>query len=255
MPPNRPATTPSSRRSNRAFHAAPTMIFPASAPLLAIDTAGSACSVALWAERGILAHEISATLHGHAVALVPMIERVAAGAGIDLKALSAVAVSCGPGGFTGMRVGLATARALALAVGCSAIGIDSFAVLAAAARRSAGPLDDGMLAVLDSRRDELFAAALNASFTPADAPMLLTVAEIAALCRQRRLRLVAEADLADFAQPQFADLDIVHARADAAALAELAALRPDLHLPAEPIYLRPPDVSQPKPSTATPPRP
>ncbi len=232
------------------------MIFPASAPLLAIDTAGSACSVALWAERGILGHEIAATLHGHAVALAPMIARVAAGAGLDLKALSAVAVSCGPGGFTGMRVGLATARALALAVGCPAIGIDSFAVLAgidsfavlaAAARRSAGTLDDDMLAVLDSRREELFAAPLNASLTPADAPMLIAVAEIAALCRQRRLRLVADAELTDFAAPQFADLEVVHAHGDAAAVAELAALRPDLHLPAEPIYLRPPDVSQPKP--------
>ena len=222
------------------------MIFPASSPLLAIDTAGSACSVALWAERGILAHEIAATLHGHAVALAPMIERIAAGAGISLKSVSAVAVSCGPGGFTGMRVGLATARALALSIGCPAIGIDSFAVLAAAARRSTGPLEHGLLAVLDSRREELFAAVLNASFTPADAPMLLTAAEIVALGRQRRLRLVAEAELTDFADPQFADLDVAHARADAAAVAELAALRPDLHLPAEPIYLRPPDVSQPK---------
>ena len=223
------------------------MIFPLSAPLLAIDTAGSACSVALWAERGILAHEISATLHGHAVALAPMIERVAAGAGIGLTSVSAVAVSCGPGGFTGMRVGLATARALALSIGCPAIGIDSFAVLAAAARRSTGPLEHAILAVLDSRREELFAAALNPSLTPADAPMLLSVAEIAALCRQRRLRLVAETELTDFAQAQFADLNVAHARADAAAVAELAALRPDLHLPAEPIYLRPPDVSQPKP--------
>lgn len=229
------------------------MIFPVSAPLLAIDTAGSACSVALWAERGILAHEISATLHGHAVVLAPMIERVAAGAGLSLKAVSAVAVSCGPGGFTGMRVGLATARALALSIGCPAIGIDSFAVLASAARRSTGPFEQDLLVVLDSRREELFAAALNPSLTPADAPKLLAAAEIAALCRQRRLRLVAEAELTDFAelkstQPQFADLDIVPARGDAAAVAELAALRPDLHLPAEPIYLRPPDVSQPKPA-------
>ena len=136
------------------------MIFPASSPLLAIDTAGSACSVALWAERGILAHEIAATLHGHAVALAPMIERIAAGAGISLKSVSAVAVSCGPGGFTGMRVGLATARALALSIGCPAIGIDSFAVLAAAARRSTGPLEHGLLAVLDSRRAALVRCAL-----------------------------------------------------------------------------------------------
>lgn len=222
------------------------MIFSATAPLLAIDTAGSACSAALWAENGILAQEIAATMHGHAVALAPMIARLAAGAGIDLRSLGAVAVSCGPGGFTGMRVGLSTARALALAVGCPAIGIGSFAALACAAERSAGKADGNILSVLDSRRDELFAAELNPSLTPADAPVLLPAAEIAALCRRKPLRLIAESDLTDFARPDFADLHAAHARADAAAVAELAALRPDLHLPPEPIYLRPPDVSLPK---------
>lgn len=224
------------------------MIFSVKAPLLAIDTAGSACSVALWAENGIVAHEIAATLHGHAVALAPMLARLAAGAGIDLKAVGAIAVSCGPGGFTGMRVGLATARALALAIGCPAIGIGSFQALAAAGSRSAGGFEHGVLAVLDSRRAELFAAALNPSLTPAGEPLLLPMAEVAALCRRLGLGLVVDAELTDFAQPQFTDLRIVHARADALAVAELAAMRPDLHLPAEPIYVRPPDVSQPKPA-------
>lgn len=146
------------------------MIFAPDAPLLAIDTAGSSCSAALWAGNGVLAHEISATLHGHAVALAPMIARLAAGAGIDMTAIGAVAVSCGPGGFTGMRVGLATARAMALAIGCQAIGIGSFQVLAAAAARSAGAVEGNILAVLDSRREELFAAELNPSLTPAEEP-------------------------------------------------------------------------------------
>lgn len=224
------------------------MIFSAKAPLLAIDTAGSACSAALWAEDRLLAHEIAATLHGHAVALAPMIERLVAGVGVDLKSMGAVAVSCGPGGFTGMRVGLATARALALAIGCPAIGIGSFQALAAAARRSAGDLGAGLLVALDSRREELFALELAASFAPVGAPALLRLPEIATLCRDRALRLIADAELTDFAQPQFADLRPVHARADAIAVAELAAMRPDLRLAAEPIYVRPPDVSQAKAS-------
>lgn len=226
------------------------MIFAPEAPLLAIDTAGSACSAALWAGNGVLAHEIAATLHGHAVALAPMIARLAAGAGIDMTAIGAVAVSCGPGGFTGMRVGLATARAMALAIGCQAIGIGSFQVLAAAALRSAGAAEGNIpgniLAVLDSRREELFAAELNPSLTPAEDPVLLRLEEVAALCRARGLRLVAEADLTGFAAPQYADLQVLHARPDAVAVAELAAMRPDLHLPPEPIYLRPPDISRPK---------
>jgi tRNA threonylcarbamoyladenosine biosynthesis protein TsaB len=224
------------------------MIFTPKAPLLAIDTAGSACSVALWAGRSVLAHEVTATLHGHAVTLAPMIARLAAGARIDLKALGAIAVSCGPGGFTGMRVGLATARAMALAIGCPAIGIGSFQVLAATALRSAGTADGNILAVLDSRREELFAAELNPSLTPAAEPALLRMEDVAALVRSRGLRLIAEADLTDFTGPLFADIPVHLARPDATAVAELAALRPDLHLAADPIYLRPPDVSQPKPA-------
>lgn len=226
------------------------MIFSAEAPLLAIDTAGSACSAALYVGNGVVAHEISATLHGHAVALAPMIGRLAAGAGVALTSVGAVAVSCGPGGFTGMRVGLATARAMALAIGCQVIGIGSFQVLAATAGRSGGPPEGNILAVLDSRRDELFVAELNPSLTPADEPALMRLDQIADLARRRSLRLVAESELTGFAAPQFADLDILHARPDAIAVAELAALRPDLHLGPEPIYLRPPDVSQPRRAAA-----
>jgi len=222
------------------------MSFPRNAPLLAIDTAGAACSVALWADGKVLAHEIAATQHGHAVALAPMLDRLMAATGAEFKALGGVAVSCGPGGFTGMRVGLATARALALAIGCPVIGIGSFQVLAANALRSGGHHGAAILAVLDSRRDELFAAELDGRLAPAGAPMLLQPAAIADYCRTRSLPLVAEAELTQFAAPDFAGLSMLHANADALTVAELAATRADLHLRAEPIYVRPPDVSQPK---------
>ncbi|HWA48158.1 MAG TPA: tRNA (adenosine(37)-N6)-threonylcarbamoyltransferase complex dimerization subunit type 1 TsaB [Dongiaceae bacterium] len=224
------------------------MSFSRNAPLLAIDTAGAACSVALWAEGTVLAHEIAATQHGHAVALAPMLDRLAAATGIDFKALGAVAVSCGPGGFTGMRVGLATARALALAIGCPSIGIGSFQALAATAMRSGGHRGTSVLAVLDSRRDELFAAELDVTLATVGAPMLLLPEAIGAYCRDRSLPLIADAELTQFAAPDFAGLTMLHANADALTVAELAATRPDLHLPTEPIYVRPPDVSQPKAS-------
>lgn len=222
------------------------MSFSRNAPLLAIDTAGSSCSIALWAEGKVMAHEVAATQHGHAVALAPMVDRVASATGIDLKRIGAVAVSCGPGGFTGMRVGLATARALALAIGCPAIGIGSFQALAATALRSGGRPEGPLLAVLDSRREELFAAELDDGLAPLGAPMLLRPGAVAEHCRARALTLVADSELACFAAPVFADLHMLHAAADAIAVAELAATRPGLHLPAAPIYVRPPDVSLPK---------
>lgn len=214
------------------------------APLLAIETSGSACSVAIrpaGADAGQPpAHEIIATSHGHATALAPMIARLAKASGAELRRLGAIAVSCGPGGFTGIRVGLATARAMALAIGCPVVGIGSFEVLAATAARSAGTLAARNLVVLDSRRSELFAAELGPDLRPLSPPALLTAREVEARCATADIALIADAELT-----QLAALGGVRATADAIAVAALAATRPDLRQPADPIYLRPPDVSQP----------
>lgn len=225
------------------MNAAPTTI---TAPLLAIETSGSACSVALAVSDASdgrpPAHEIMATSHGHATALAPMIARIARAASVELTALQAIAVSCGPGGFTGIRVGLATARAMALAIGCPVVGIGSFQALAATAARSGGPLAARNLVVLDSRRSELFAVELGADLTPLSQPALLTAEQIEARCRQDGASLIADAELT-----RLAGLGGLSATADALAVATLAMTRPELRLPAEPIYLRPPDISQPKP--------
>ncbi|HJT10969.1 MAG TPA: tRNA (adenosine(37)-N6)-threonylcarbamoyltransferase complex dimerization subunit type 1 TsaB [Dongiaceae bacterium] len=215
------------------------------APVLAIETSGSACSVALLMPGAAAsrppAHEIMATSHGHATALAPMIARIARAAGVELTALKAIAVSCGPGGFTGIRVGLATARAMALAIGCPIVGIGSFQALAATAARSGGALAARSLVVLDSRRSELFAVELGADLAALSPPALLTADQVEARCRQDGIALIADAALT-----RFAGLGGLSAAADAVAVAELAMTRPDLHQPAEPIYLRPPDISQPK---------
>ena len=216
------------------------------APVLAIETSGSACSVALVMPGATAgrppAYELIATSHGHATALAPMIARIARTVDVELTALKAIAVSCGPGGFTGIRVGLATARAMALAIGCPIVGIGSFQALAATASRSGGPLGARNLVVLDSRRSELFAVELGADLAALSPLALLTAEQIEARCKQGNIALIADAELT-----RFAGLGGLSATADAVAVAELAMTRSDLHLPAEPIYLRPPDISQPKP--------
>jgi tRNA threonylcarbamoyladenosine biosynthesis protein TsaB len=131
---------------------------------------------------------------------------------------------------------------MALAIGCPVVGIGSFQALAAAAARSGGKLGARNLVVLDSRRSELFAVELAADLHPLAPPALLTAEAIEARCRSGGVKLIADAELT-----QLAALGGLHATADAVAVAELAAARRDLHLPAEPIYLRPPDVSQHKP--------
>ena len=196
-------------------------------------------------ERGPTRRRTRSWRCGHALAR-RIVARLAKATGIELTQLKAIAVSCGPGGFTGIRVGLATARALALAVGCPAIGIGSFQALAVTAVRSGGRRGDAILVVLDSRRGELFAVELDGALRSSGASLLLRPEAVAACCRERSLPLVADAELAQFAALEFAGLAMLHAMADAVAVVELAATRPDLHLPADPIYVRPPDVSQPK---------
>ncbi|MBN9064294.1 MAG: tRNA (adenosine(37)-N6)-threonylcarbamoyltransferase complex dimerization subunit type 1 TsaB [Rhizobiales bacterium] len=101
--------------------------------VLAIDTALGACSVCVWeaGEADPLGVESRRMERGHAEALIPMIERVVAAAGGGFSALDRISVTVGPGSYTGLRVGVSAARALALATGKPAVGIATLAALAA----------------------------------------------------------------------------------------------------------------------------
>src|SRR5262245_31897250 len=101
--------------------------------VLAIDTALEACSVAvLDTERADLGgHESLPMQRGHAEALMPLIARVLDRAQLDFSAIDRLAVTTGPGSFTGLRVGIAAARGIALAAGKPAIGLTTLAAFAA----------------------------------------------------------------------------------------------------------------------------
>ena len=92
--------------------------------VLGIDTSAAACSAALWRDGAVIAREHAAMARGHAESLMPMVERVMRGAAYE--SLDAVAVTAGPGAFTGLRIGLAAARGIALAAGIPAIGVSAF---------------------------------------------------------------------------------------------------------------------------------
>lgn len=97
---------------------------------LAIDSATEACSVALFRDGELIAGDYRMLGRGHAEALVPMIAALP-----DRGRAARIAVALGPGSFTGVRVGLAAARALALAWGAEVVGYPTMALIAAIARK------------------------------------------------------------------------------------------------------------------------
>jgi tRNA threonylcarbamoyl adenosine modification protein YeaZ len=101
--------------------------------ILAIDTALEACAAAvLDTERGkVIARESKAMTRGHAEALMPLIGRVMGQVQGGFDALDRIAVTVGPGSFTGLRVGIAAARGLALATGKPAVGVTTLSAFAA----------------------------------------------------------------------------------------------------------------------------
>jgi tRNA threonylcarbamoyladenosine biosynthesis protein TsaB len=143
--------------------------------VLAIDTALEACSAAvLDTERGeITAHESLPMLRGHAEALIPLIARVMDMALISFAALDRIAVTTGPGSFTGLRVGISAARGIALAAGKTAIGLSTLAAYAAPLIAADDTLP--VVVAIDARHDhvylQVFGPGGRTIVTPRLAPM------------------------------------------------------------------------------------
>ncbi|KAB0683012.1 tRNA (adenosine(37)-N6)-threonylcarbamoyltransferase complex dimerization subunit type 1 TsaB [Aureimonas leprariae] len=136
--------------------------------MLAIDTAGSRCSVALVAGDGrALAARDPDLGRGHAERLMGLVGEVLEEAGAAYGDLSRIAVSVGPGSFTGLRVGVAAARGLALALGLPVVGVSTLEALAEPFRA-----DGPTLAAIDAKRGEVWLA----GFGPDDAVFLLPIA-------------------------------------------------------------------------------
>jgi tRNA threonylcarbamoyladenosine biosynthesis protein TsaB len=226
-----------------------------SAPLtiLAFDTATPATAVALALADGSVAtrrHEpAEGERPGHATQLLPLALELLDEAGIDWPALDRVAVGVGPGTFTGVRIGVATARALAQARELPLVGVSTLRALALGANPAPAALG-AVLAVLDARRGEAFAAAwgLDGSelLAPAASAPEALAAAVSALPAPVlaigdgaiRFRLQIEAAGAEVP----ADDSRAH-RVDATAHCRLAAtMEPSVRDAVLPSYLRLPDA-------------
>jgi tRNA threonylcarbamoyladenosine biosynthesis protein TsaB len=128
--------------------------------LLAIESATDSVGVALLRDDGGAAERVHQGGRAHAELLAPAIEEVCAVSGCTVGDVDRIAVDIGPGLFTGLRVGVATAKALAQALGVAVLGVSSLDILAAAALARFDTGRPGpVVAVVDARRGEVFAAA------------------------------------------------------------------------------------------------
>ena len=140
--------------------------------VLGIESASDQCGCALVGEGGVVAATRLALPRRHAEALAPQMRFVCEQAGIALADIDAVAVDHGPGLYTGLRAGLATAKATAAALGVGVAPIGSLEALAHGAAAVAQP-GETVLSVLDARRGEVFWAWYRVTASPPSASRLV----------------------------------------------------------------------------------
>lgn len=228
--------------------------------VLALDTSAAVAVALTDDDGGRLAVRTADERRRHAESLAPLIAQVLAEAGLERTDLTAVVGGTGPAPFTGLRVGLVTARTLALSLGLEALGVPSIDALAVQAVADLG-LDPGdeVLVATDARRKEVYWGRYRvvAHEGPHGLPVVETLrgpevakaADVAATAldppADGRLAVVGEgAELyADLLPPD----DDAPQRPDAVVLARLALARraAGAPLPTEPLYLRRPDVQEP----------
>lgn len=121
--------------------------------ILALDAATEACSVAIWNDGEIHAlYELCPREHTQRI--LPMVEQVLVESGITLSDLNALAFGCGPGSFTGVRIGIGIAQGLALGANLPVIGLSTLNTMAQGAFRMTGA--SNVLAAIDARMGEVY---------------------------------------------------------------------------------------------------
>ena len=214
--------------------------------VLAIDTALEACSAAvLDTELGaISAHESLPMVRGHAEALLPLIARVMDSAGLEFAALDRIAVTTGPGSFTGLRVGIAAARGIALAAGKPAIGLSTLAAYAAPLVAADDTLP--VVVAIDARHDHVYLQVFGPGGRTIVAPRVASLREAlrtAATGAPRLVGTAAEVLAAAWPAGQQAPRLVDARRApDIDWVARLGAAAFATGAPPKPLYLRAPDA-------------
>jgi tRNA threonylcarbamoyladenosine biosynthesis protein TsaB len=214
--------------------------------ILAIDTALEACSAAVIDTdyEAVATHESLPMVRGHAEALIPLIARVMARARIAFTEIDRIAVTTGPGSFTGLRVGIAAARGIALATGKPAVGLSTLAAFAAPYIAANDTLP--VVVVIDARHDHVYLQMFGPGGRTMISPRLVSLQEALRLASTGGPRLTGNAAAVMAAAWPAGERppSLVNQRPapDIAWVARLGAAAAETGLPPKPLYLRAPDA-------------
>jgi tRNA threonylcarbamoyl adenosine modification protein YeaZ len=226
--------------------------------ILAIDTSCAAASVAV-VEAGLaepLAVLSRPMLRGHADALAPMVEEVMRGLDGGFPSLGRIAVAVGPGSFTGIRVGLAMARAMGVALAIPVVGVSTLAAFAAALLSD--PRNGIIAAAIDARHGSVYFQLFESAGRPLGPPRCDTARECVRAIGAGPAWLAGDAATIVAGEAQRAGLpyDLVDARdaPDITALAWMGLALDPSTTPPRPVYVKQPDArpNLPEPIARTP---
>jgi len=219
--------------------------------VVGLDVTGDLGSVALVREGTAAITRAFAPGNRHSANLLPAIEGVLEEAGIGIREVSLLATARGPGSFTGLRVGLATAQGLGLATGIPAVGVSSLDAAAATDRNASGRVRSGSrLVLLDALRGELFGAVYSEDEDDDETPTPFRTRpeEVSRLARERGVRRICGPGVARYEHLLLRDTDEIERDAARYPLAEAVTeigwkrYSRGAAEPLEPLYLREPDA-------------
>jgi len=199
--------------------------------LLALDTSSDYVSIALFQDQQLLAHVHQPMTSGQAETIFTLLQKLLKKIKFSPKDISSVAVAVGPGSFTGVRIGLATARAFALALNIPVIGITNFDI---AAYNTKKPVK----VVLNTKRGDFFVQDFDKRGKVLNQPSIKTDTQLAT-----DLPFTAVGSGAPLLAQKIACAYISSEMPEAVALGYVALTQPKKHLPAVPLYLREADVT------------
>jgi tRNA threonylcarbamoyladenosine biosynthesis protein TsaB len=218
--------------------------------ILAIDTALDACAAGVLDTDAskLIAHESQPMKRGHAEALMPLIARVMKESGIAFAALDRIAVTTGPGSFTGLRVGLSAARGIALAANKPVVGLTT--LTAYAAPIVSQNAEQPVISAIDARHDQVYFQVVSGNGSSLIRPRVAPIEEALGAARFGSPHLVGNAaNILAHRWPAHAPPPF---KVDPRPAPEItwvawlgAAVSPNT-APARPDYLRAPDAKPPK---------